>query len=89
MVMPVAKLSDTVTTQRALAEARDLALELSVRLAGAVAAADLLELETGVPEKPRVLLSGARTDLVEAAEYLQRLLSVLEVAVGTPPQGAT
>ncbi len=89
MVMPVANLSDAVTTQGPLAVARDLALELSVRLAGVVAAADLLELENGVPERPRVLLSGARTDLVEAAEYLQRLLSVLDVAVGTPPQPAT
>jgi hypothetical protein len=89
MVMPVANLSDTATTQGSLAEARDLALELSVRLAGVVAAADLLELETGVPEGPRILLSGARTDLVEAAEYLQRLLCVLDVAVGTPTQAAT
>ena len=75
-MVAVAETSSTVK------EAQDLALELSASLAGVVAVADLLEMESGVPDRVRRLLEGARDDLLTGAAYLEKLRLVLDRMAG-------
>jgi hypothetical protein len=80
----VAELRVMDPNSAALKEAHDLALEVSACLAGVVAVADLLDMESGVPDRVRTLLEGARDDLETGAEYLEKLRLVLERAVKSP-----